>query len=155
MSHQLPKHHQLVSLRWAACLSSGISKSNVRRDCFCYKLHWWNKQGLFESCKSLTLILIWCDTSWPGQAYEISWGEKSSYITPALCVSRAAPPSTRQQAFVLLNTQKWATLSHTTVTHHAFRLLSPSDHVLKQAGNKKFSYQPWQGASWSSWDTTH
>lgn len=85
MSHQLPKHHQLVSLRWAASLSSGISKSNVRRDCFCYKLHWWNKQGLFESCKSLTLILIWCDTSWPGQAYEISGG-KSHHTSLQHCV---------------------------------------------------------------------
>lgn len=33
------------------------------------------------------LILIWCDTSWPGQAYEISWGEKSSIVCIQGCSS--------------------------------------------------------------------
>ena len=139
--HHLPRHHQFVSLRCAAHLSWGIPKSNVTKDCFCYKLHWGNNQEPFESCKSLLLILIWRDTSWAGQAYKIGCGKKevmphSSNGCNQGCSSCHRPTS--------MCTAEHPKMSHsaTYYSHHAFKLLSLFDYVLKQAGNKKFSYQP-------------
>lgn len=114
--HQLPRHHQFLSLRWAARLPWGISKPYVTKDCFCCKLHGRNIQEPFESCKSLLLILIWRDASWPGQSYEIGWGRKKPCLAPAMGATRAAPPSTSQQARVPLNTQTRASLPHITAT---------------------------------------